>query len=406
VAIWYTSETRGELFSDAPVANRFSPKVCKTNVIHIDPTSELPVYQQIADQVTLAVAGGRLRAGDRLEPVRDMATRLGVNASTVARAYLLLEHTGVIQTNRRRGSVIASTRADPVVRALHETRLRGIMERALIEALALGYRPEEAEAAFGLQLASWRQRRLAPAPTPIRAGVPEGVVCFAGSDDLALEALWMRVRSVHPGLELNVSYLGSLEGVMAFWRGEVNLAGAHLLDEETGEYNLPILRRLFPSQSLCVITLAERQQGLLVPPGNPRKLEAWRDLAQPGLRLANRQPGSGTRALLDFHLRGEGISPKAIAGYSAVLPTHLAVAAAVAEGRADVGLGLLAASRASGLGFVPLARERYDLVLRVEDRARAPLHGLLEMARSAEFRAVVDEIGGYDTGCLGQELLL
>jgi molybdate-binding protein/DNA-binding transcriptional regulator YhcF (GntR family) len=375
-------------------------------VIQIDLSSDLPVYQQIADQVTLAVAAGRLRPGDRLEPVRDLAARLGVNASTVARAYLLLEHAGVIQTNRRRGSVIASTGGDPIVRALHETRLRGIMERALIETLALGYKPEEAEAAFGLQLASWRHRRLASVPALSRTGVPEGSVHFAGSHDLALETLWMRVRSAHPALELTVSYLGSLEGVMALWRGDANLAGAHLLDEESGEYNLPILRRLFPSQALCVITLAERQQGFLVPPGNPRRLETWRDLARSELRLANRQPGSGTRSLLDHHLQREGISPSAIAGYSSVLPTHLAVAAAVTEGRADVGVGIQAAARAYRLDFVPLARERYDLVLHGEDRERAPLRDLLDLASSAEFHAVVAELGGYDIRRSGHEIRL
>jgi putative molybdopterin biosynthesis protein len=375
-------------------------------VIQIDLSSELPVYQQIADQVILAVAGGRLRSGDRLEPVRELAARLGVNASTVARAYLQLEHAGVIRTNRRQGSLIASTDSDPAVRALHETRLHGIMGRALVEALALGYQPEEAEAAFGLQAAAWRNRRLISVAAPSRSGVLEGAVCFAGSHDLALEALWTRARSDFPGLDLNVSYVGSLEGLIALWRGDANVAGAHLLDEETGEYNLPILRRLFLGQSLCVISLAERQQGFLVPAGNPRGLEKWRDLAQPGLRFANRQPGSGTRTLLDFHLRAEGISPGVIDGYPGALPTHLAVAAAVAEGRADVGLGLLAASRPYGLGFVSLARERYDLVLHASDRKLAPLSGLIDLVRSAEFRAVVGELGGYDTGCSGAEMRL
>jgi molybdate-binding protein/DNA-binding transcriptional regulator YhcF (GntR family) len=375
-------------------------------VIHVDPSSDLPVYQQIADQVTLAVAAGRMRPGDRLEPVRELAARLGVNASTVARAYLLLEHAGVIRANRRRGSVIASTGDDPAVKALQETRLRGIMERALIEALALGYRPEQAEAAFGLQLAAWRHRRLASEPPLFSPGLPEGALRFAGSHDLALEALWMRTRGVQPGLELSVSYLGSLGGLMALWRGDANLAGAHLLDEETGEYNLPILRRLFTTQPLCVVALAERQQGFLLPRGNPRRLEVWRDLAQPGLRLANRQPGSGTRALLDYHLKREGMLPASIAGYSSALPTHLAVAAAVAEDRADVGVGLFAAARAYGLEFVPLARERYDLILYLEDRERAPIRDLLELANSAEFRAVVADLGGYDTGCSGIETLL
>jgi molybdate-binding protein/DNA-binding transcriptional regulator YhcF (GntR family) len=375
-------------------------------VIQVDPFSDVPVYQQIADQVRLAVAGGRLRPGDRLEPVRELAVQLGVNASTVARAYLLLEHDGVIRTNRRGGSVIAATEENPAVRALHERRLRMIVERALIEALALGYRPEEAEAAFGLELAAWRQRREPSAPALAAAQGPAKVLQFAGSHDLALEALWARARRLQPDLDLSVSYVGSLEGLIALWRGDAALVGAHLLDEESGEYNLPILRRLFPGQPLCVITLAERQQGFLVPPGNPRRLAAWGDLAQSGLRFANRQPGSGTRALLDFQLRREGISPDAIIGYPAALNTHLAVAAAVAEGRADVGLGLLAAARAYGLDFVPLARERYDLILHLRDREQSPLRDLLEMARSVGFRALVNELGGYDTSCSGTEIRL
>jgi molybdate-binding protein/DNA-binding transcriptional regulator YhcF (GntR family) len=375
-------------------------------VISLDASSDVPVYQQIADQVCLAVAAGRLRPGDRLEPVRDLAAQLGVNASTVARAYLLLEHGGVIRTNRRGGSVIASSDEDPVLSALHQRRLIDIMERALIEALALGYRPEEAEAAFGLELAAWRQRRLPPASAVVPALTPANALRFAGSHDLALEALWARARREQPDLDLSVNYVGSLQGLMALWRGDAALAGAHLLDEETGEYNLPILRRLFPGQPVSVITLAERQQGFLVPPSNPNRLGAWRDLARPGLRFANRQPGSGTRALLDFHLRREGISPDLIPGYPAVLPTHLAVAAAVAEGRADVGLGLLAAARAYGLGFVPLARERYDLVLLSGDRERAPVRDLLNLASSAEFRAVIAELGGYDTRRSGDEIRL
>lgn len=375
-------------------------------MIQIDPASDVPVYQQIADQVRLAVAAGRLAPGDRLEPVRDLAAQLGVNASTVARAYLLLEHEGVIRTNRRRGSVIAATDEDPAVRALHEQRLRGIMERALVEALALGYRPAEAEAAFGLELAAWRQRRQPPAFVALPEPRLANSLRFAGSHDLALEALWARIRRAQPDLDLSVSYVGSLEGLIALWRGDAMLAGAHLLDEESGAYNLPIVRRLFPGQSLCLVTLAERQQGFLVPPGNPRRLAVWGDLSQSGLHLANRQPGSGTRALLDFHLRREGIAPETLINYPTPLPTHLAVAAAVAEGRADVGLGLLAAARAYGLDFVPLTRERYDLVFHAGDRERSPLRELLKMACSAEFRTVVDELGGYDTSRSGCEIRL
>ncbi len=375
-------------------------------MIVLDGSTDVPVYQQIAEQVRLAVAGGRLHPGDRLEPVRRLAQRLGVNASTVARAYRMLEQEGVIETNRRRGSVIARAGADLTRQAVRENRVRGILERALLEALALGYEPEEAEAAFGLALAAWRERRLGASTPPPSPAADVQSVSFAGSHDLALEALWAQARRSRPDLALSVRYVGSLEGLLALWRGEVDLAGAHLLDEESGEYNLPIVRRLFAGQSICLITLAERQQGLIVPPGNPLNLLGWRDLARPGLRFVNRQRGSGTRALLDFHLRSEGIAPKTIAGYDSEVQTHMGVAAAVAEGRADVGIGLLAAARAYGLGFVPLAGERYDLVLRAETRERGPVRGVLDLVTSDEFRAVVAQLGGYHTAISGRETTL
>jgi molybdate-binding protein/DNA-binding transcriptional regulator YhcF (GntR family) len=358
------------------------------------------------DRVRLLVASGRLQPGDQLEPVRHLAERLGVNPSTVARAYQLLEQTGVIETNRRRGSVVAGRGDAGAMQQVWESRLRALMERAILEALALGYAPEEAEAAFGLQLAAWRERRHGELPArPQRGGSDRGLR-FAGSHDLGLERLWAQVRHGHPDLVLSVNYVGSLEGLLALWRGEADLAGAHLLDEETGEYNLPIVRRLFPGQPLCLITLAERQQGLIVPRGNPLGLTTWQHLAQPGLRFINRQPGSGTRTLLDYHLRRGGIAPAAIIGYDTAMSTHMAVAAAVAEDRADAGLGLYAAARAYGLDFVPLARERYDLVLQADLRQREPAKWLVELLKTHEYQAVLNELGGYETGQSGHEIIL
>jgi len=180
-----------------------------------------------------------------------------------------------------------------------------------------------------------------------------------------------------------------------------------VLDEETGEYNLPILRRLWAGQPLCIVILAERQQGFLLPRATRAGWRRGADLAQPGLRFANRQPGSGTRTLLDYHLRREGISSSTIAGYQSVLPTHLAVAAAVAEGRADVGLGI--PRRSSDLSprlRAPGARALRSDPATPKDRDRAPLCHLLDMVRSAEFLAVVAELGGYDTHQSGREIQL
>jgi molybdate-binding protein/DNA-binding transcriptional regulator YhcF (GntR family) len=376
-------------------------------MIEVNPWSETPVYLQIVEQVRLGIAGGKLKPGDHLEPVRALADRLGVNPSTVARAYQLLEHDGVIETNRRLGSVIARTEGQVAeLKTVRLDRLRGMVERPLIEALAHGYAPEEIEAAFDLQLAAWRERRQQAPPPPARGREDGHTVRFAGSHDLALETLWSRTRRAHPRLAITASYVGSLDGLLALLHGDAGLAGAHILDEESGEFNIPILRRLFLGRSLCVVTLAEREQGLIVARGNPRRLQGWADLAQPGLRFVNRQPGSGTRTLLDYHLRLEHIPSQCIAGYASAAPTHFAVAAAVADGEADVGLGLYAAALARGLDFVPLARERYDLVLADGDRSLPGISAVLDTLATEEFRAVVAQLGGYHTTEMGEETIL
>jgi molybdate-binding protein/DNA-binding transcriptional regulator YhcF (GntR family) len=372
-------------------------------MIQIDLSSSVPIYLQIANQVRLGVASGVLPPGTRLEPVRDLARRLAVNASTVARAYQLLEHDGVIQTNRRGGSLIAWNQDAEALRALREDRLRGILERAIVEALAHGHSPPEVQATFDLQLAVWRERRQ-PAALPARQLASDVTALrFAGSHDLALEALWAQARQLQPELALTASYVGSLDGLLALLHGDAIMAGAHILDEETGEYNVPILRRLFMGQSLTLLTLAERQQGFIVPRGNPHGIKTLADLARPGIRFINRQQGSGTRTLLDHHLRRKRIMAESIIGYDVVAPTHVAVASAVAEGQADVALGLVAAARAYGLGFVPLARERYDLILRTENGQCPQVKLVLDIIAKPDFRAVVAELGGYDTTHTGEE---
>jgi molybdate-binding protein len=327
---------------------------------------------------------------------------LHVNASTVARAYRLLEQQGVVETHQRRGTTV--TAADGTeLRDLRHLRLRQVMERTLVETLALGFTLDEVEAAFGLQLAAWHERRSQPAPVERVAG-GDYLYCFAGSHDLALEALWAQARRGHPAEHFDVRYLGSLDGLLHLLRGEAGLAGAHLLDEETGEYNLPILRRLFVGQRLCVVTLAEREQGLIVAAGNPKKLASLQDLARPDVRIINRQPGSGTRALLDYHLRCFNIPARSVAGYEREAATHTAVADSVARGQADAGLGLQAAAHAFGLGFIPVARERYDLVMLADARTLPPLSWLLDSISTSSFRTVVAALDGYDAAHTGEEV--
>jgi len=371
-------------------------------MLDIKLTKGQPEYAQIAEQVRLAIARGLLQPGDRLEAVRELAARLGVNPSTVARAYRELEQAGVIETHGRRGTLVAA-RGDAIgLRAVRDARLRALAERAVVEALAQGFAAEEIEAAFGLQLAAWREQLTRPAPRPATES-SDRLCRFAGSHDLALEALWAHTRREHSEISFTASYIGSLDGLLALLHDEVALAGAHILDEETGEYNLPILRRLFPGGQLLTVTLAEREQGLIVARGNPKGIHNFADLACDDVRFVNRQAGSGTRTLSEHHLRRAGIAPASVMGFDRVVDTHLAVASAVAEGGADVGLGVYAAARAFGLDFVPVAKERYDLVLLAADRHRPPLSWLLDAVASPGFRSVVAELGGYDTAKIGQE---
>jgi putative molybdopterin biosynthesis protein len=227
-----------------------------------------------------------------------------------------------------------------------------------------------------------------------------------GSHDLVLDLAADWIRAADPGVTLASSNVGSLGGLVALRDGMCHIAGSHLLDPASGEYTLPYLARVFGADAdrVVVVRLVERDQGLLVAPGNPLGLTGVADIARPGVRYVNRQRGAGTRVLLDHLLAGLGVSPDAVTGYAREEPTHLAVAAAIAAGRADTGLGVLAAAKPFGLDFVPVEREPYDLVVApgaFESPQLAPLWALLE---DDGFRAAITDLGGYSTAEMGRRL--
>lgn len=225
-----------------------------------------------------------------------------------------------------------------------------------------------------------------------------------GSHDITLDiADDLLRRGGGPGL--SSAHVGSMGGLAALKRGECHLAGTHLLDELTGDYNLSYVRRFFPEGGVALVNLCFRVQGLIVAPGNPLGLRTLKDVAERGARFINRQSGSGTRLLLDYELRRRSIAPDQITGYHRELYTHLAVAAAIAGGGADAGLGILAAARALGLDFVPLAEERYDLAIRGDALASGPVRDLLAVLATQEFRDAVAALGGYDLRDCGRLLL-
>jgi putative molybdopterin biosynthesis protein len=235
-------------------------------------------------------------------------------------------------------------------------------------------------------------------------GEIDRTIVAVGSHDLVLDLAASALRATDPRVTLASSNVGSLGGLVALRDGLCHIAGSHLLDPESGQYTLPYVDRVLEGRDVAVVRLVHRDQGLIVAQGNPLGIAGLDDLAGRGLRYVNRQRGAGTRVLLDAELRARGADPAAISGYEREEHTHLAVAAAIAGGRADCGLGVRAAARAFGLGFVPVTREPYDLVVApdaLEDPKLAPLWTLMG---KPEFRAAVEALGGYDATEMGRRI--
>ena len=221
-----------------------------------------------------------------------------------------------------------------------------------------------------------------------------------GSHDMALDVLGVFLRR-RSGAVLSCANVGSMGGLMAVRNKEAQIAGIHILNETDGTYNLAAVRQYLPERDWQLIHLAMREQGLIVPPGNPKNLRGIEDLTRDGISFVNRQRGAGTRMLLDYRLKKLGLSANGICGYEKEVGTHMAVAASVAAGAADAGLGIRAAAEALGLDFVAVGSEQYDLLIDLppEDGRLALLREILQ---SDEFKNQVEAMGGYDLSRAGE----
>lgn len=227
------------------------------------------------------------------------------------------------------------------------------------------------------------------------------VVCI-GSHDNALDLLSNQLRRTYPKFSLSSAHVGSMGGIMALKRGEAHIAGTHLLDETTGEYNVSFLQRHLNDKKMLLINLVYREQGFMVIKGNPKHIRDFEDLLRDDVCFINRQGGSGTRLLTDMHLKEKGISPGRIKGYDREEYTHMGVASAVLTGIADTGMGILAAANALGLDFISVAKERYDLAIPKDFLLMEQIAAILDIIKNnKEFRSSVEKLGGYDVSDMG-----
>ena len=336
------------------------------------PVSAIVAFEEFVGPALSRMLGvpGKERPTALALPTRKIASKLGMEELVRVRLGRVGETLVATPMPRGAGTVTSITEADGIIRVPAE--LEGLRAREAVRVELL--RP----------LAAIEQNLVA-----------------VGSHDLALDVLADLLRGRQAGVAMSSSHVGSLGGIMALENGCCHLAGCHLLDTEDGSYNKSYLKRYLHKAKVKLVHLVERQQGLMVKPGNPLGITGLADLSGTDLRFVNRQSGSGTRILLDYQLQQQGIKAEAISGYQTEEFTHMAVAVAVLSDAADVGLGIRAAARALGLDFIEVASESYDLAIREEFFDSPAIEILLEVIRSAEFEKRVNELGGYSTARTG-----
>jgi putative molybdopterin biosynthesis protein len=230
---------------------------------------------------------------------------------------------------------------------------------------------------------------------------PSGfVIC---GQDIILDILARHLELRFRGLRTLRSYLGSYNGLYALYRGDVQVATAHLWDAKSDSYNVSYVRNMLPGTPAVIYHLVCRQEGFYVANGNPKGIKGWEDLRRRDITIVNRERGSGARILLDEHLQSMGIQGKRIAGYGRECSSHLTVASTVARGGADLGLGIEKAGlQVKNIEFIPLQQEQYDLVLKKEDESKPVFKDIVEIIRSEEFMLELSGLGGYDLTGIGK----
>jgi putative molybdopterin biosynthesis protein len=307
----------------------------------------------------------------KVQPSRDVPSKLGVEEFLRVNIGRVGDRLIATPLPRAAGSITSLTRAEGILRipALSE----GVSQDEVVEAELI---VEEQEI--------------------------ERTIVIIGSHDITIDILADEVRATGSDLRISSGNVGSLGGLIALRKGASHMAGSHLLDVETGEYNLSYVKRYLKGSKVSIFHLVLRQQGLILPRGNPKGIRSIRDLDRQDVSFVNRQAGSGTRVLLDYQLRLAGMQPDRIRGYEHEEFTHMAVAVDVLSGVADCGLGIYAAAKALDLDFAPVVEEQYDLIVPSPMLNHPGVQSILKTIATEHFRERVRALGGYDPSKSGQ----
>ena len=331
------------------------------------PVSSTLSFQQFVRPVLYSLQGCKPPEVKTMmvQPSRDIPSKLGIEEFLRVNIGKVGEKTVATPLPRAAGSITTLTRAEGILRvpALSE----GVTQDEAIEAELL---VEEEEI--------------------------QNTVVVIGSHDITIDILADEIRRRGQNIRISSGNVGSLGGLMALRKGTCHMAGSHLLDTKTGEYNLSYIERYLKGVKVGVFHLVRRDQGLILAQGNPKGIKGIDDLTRDDMTFVNRQAGSGTRVLFDYKLGLAGIEPASIKGYDHEEFTHMAVAVDVLSGAADCGMGIFAAAKALNLDFIPMEQEQYDVIIPSSVLDMPAIQLVLETFRSEDFRKRVTALGGYD----------
>ncbi len=358
------------------------------------------LYQQIVESIRNDILSGALKPGASLPAMRKITEQWNCTTGTILRAYQELARQGLVVSHVGQGTKVLDQPPEHNQTPLRRAALFNRTEGFLLETMTAGYTPDEVEQSLRVALDRWRTFSSEQEPAKLE------VLRFVGSHDPAMALIAAQSpqklgsfpnHEMAPGFTLQLSFTGSLGGLIALAEKKADLAGCHLWDENTDTYNEPFVRKLLPGQKVALLCLAHRRVGLILAPQNPLGMSGLAHLAQAGVRFANRQQGSGTRVWLDAQLHRAGIDPLDIYGYQDEKKTHSEVARAVSKGDADVGLGVETASLSFGLDFKLLTTERYDLIIPFEKWELESIQALKYWLDTDDAKTAINNLGGYDT---------